>query len=51
MIETRGNKREGNIQGLYSFYTNVLPKTGYSAVVLSIDVSTSAGEGEGEEWG
>lgn len=41
-------QREENIQRLYSFYTDVFPKAGYPAVVLSINVATSTGEGEGE---
>jgi uncharacterized membrane protein YgcG len=39
------------IKGLYSFYTYVLPKTGYPAVVLCVDVATPTREGEGEEGG
>ena len=47
----RGKKRTKNIQGLYSFDTGVLPKTGYPAIVLCVDVSTPPGEGNGEEGG
>lgn len=46
----REKKRKG-IQSLYSFYTYVLPKTGYPAVVLCVDVATPTREGEGEEGG
>ena len=45
----RGKKRTKNIQGLYSFDAGVLPKTGYPAIVLCIDVATSTGERKGEE--
>jgi len=44
-------EREESIHGLYSFYTYVLPKTGYPAVVLCVDVATPAREGKGEEGG
>lgn len=48
----KGEGKKGkSIQGLYSFYTYVLPKTGYPAVVLCVDVATPTGEGEGEEGG
>jgi hypothetical protein len=40
-----------NIQGLYSFYTYVLPKAGYPAVVLYVDVPSPTRKGEGDEGG
>ena len=42
-------RRGGTVQGLYSFYTNVLPKAWYPTVVLGVDVATPTGEGKGEE--
>ena len=46
-----GREREREVHGLYSFYTDILPKAGDSAVVLDIDVATPTGEGRGEEGG
>ena len=50
-VESGWRDGEKAVQGLYSFDTYVLPKTGYPAVVLCVDVATPAGEGEGEEGG
>jgi hypothetical protein len=47
----RGREERENIQSLYSFYAYVLPKTGYPAVVLCVDVATPTMEGKGEERG
>ena len=44
-------ERKKAVQSLYSFYTYVLPKTGYPAVVLCVDVATPTREGKGEERG
>lgn len=44
-------KKEKSIQSFYPFHAYVFPKTGYPAVVLRIDVSTSTREGKGEEGG
>ena len=45
----REEERDKTVQGLYSFYAYILPKTGYPAVVLCVDVATPAGKGKGEE--